>query len=248
MRPPLAALFLGFFATAEAQEEEIRSRRFEYEVEVDVSSRYLFRGVPFSEEPVTQITASAVVSGVTFYAWGNVLLKREPRQNDFNELDLGVSYAYQRGKLTLEPAFDAYVFRVPAPETAPHTTEGSIQVSWALGPAAVFTRQSVDLTLNRGAYYAEAGFSLERALSPRMSLSGVFTFAWASERFNSGHIGVAVGGWNHAGVELALTYAGERFYLRPHFELTSLARSAFRQHLAEPTVSRFGIGVGFFRD
>jgi len=153
------------------------------------------------------------------------------------------------GKLTLEPAFDAYVFRVPAPRKAPHTIEGSIKVSYALGPVAAFTRQTFDLAVNRGAYYAEAGLSFEHAPAQKILFSGVLTFAWASGQFNAGHIGVMDGGWNHVGIQLSLTYSpGERFYLKPHFELTSLAGSAFRQHLEEPTVSSFGVAVGFFRD
>lgn len=249
MRHAVVALLLGFSAAAGAQEEETRAGSLEYGLEGDASSRYLFRGVAFSQEPVSQITAWATLSGVTFYAWGNVLLQREPHQNDFNELDFGASYAYNLGKLTLEPAIDAYVFRVPAPRIAPHTTEGSIKVSYALGPVAAFTRQTFDLTVNRGAYYAEAGLSFEHSPTQEILFSSVLTFAWASAQFNAGHLGVRDGGWNHVGIELSLTYSpDERFYLKPHFELTSLVGSALRQHLEEPTVSRFGLAVGFFRD
>ena len=249
MRHPLVALFLSVSAIVGAQEKDVRAGRLDYGLEVDASSRYVFRGVPFSQEPVSQITAWAVLSGFTFYAWGNVLLQRELHQNDFNELDFGASYTYHLGSLTLEPAFDVYVFRVPEPLKAPHTSEGSIKVSYPLGPVAAFTRQTFDLTVNRGAYYAEAGLSFEHAPTRQISFSSVLTFAWASARFNAAHIGVGEGGWNHVGIELSLTYApDERFYVKPHFELTSLTPSAFRRQLEEPTVSRFGVAVGFFRE
>jgi hypothetical protein len=240
---------MGLSPTAGAQEEEAPSGSLEYMVEIDVASRYLFRGVAFSQEPVSQITASAAFSGVAFYAWGNVLLLREPQQHDFNELDFGASYAYSLGDFTLEPAIDAYVFRVPAPRKALHTTEGSIKISYALGPASAFTRQTFDLGGNRGAYYAEAGLSFDHAPNRRLSVSSVLTVAWASARFNAGHIGVDEGGWNHAGVELSLTYSpDDRLYVKPHFELTSLAGSALRGYSDEPTVSSFGVAIGFLRD
>ncbi len=249
MRHGVVALLLGLSPTAGAQEEEVRSGGFEYGVEVDVTSRYLFRGMAFSQEPVSQITASAEFSGLAFYAWGNVLLQREPHQYDFNELDFGASYAYGLGDFTLEPAFDAYVFRVPAPREAIHTTEGSIRVSYPLGPASAFTRHTFDLSGNRGAYYAEAGLSFDHAPTRKISFSSVLTFAWASARFNAGHIGVDEGGWNHVGIELSLTYSpDERLYLKPHFELTSLVGSALRRQADEPIVSSFGIAVGFFRN
>ncbi len=120
----LWALWLSLSATATAQENEPPPGAAEYGLETDASSRYLFRGVAFSQEPVNQMTVWASFSGVSFYAFGNVLLQREPGQNDFNELDFGGSYAHELGRLTLEPAFDAYLFRVPAPRTAPHTVEG----------------------------------------------------------------------------------------------------------------------------
>ena len=44
MRHAVLALLLGLSPTARAQEQEVRSDSFEYGVEVDVTSRYLFRG------------------------------------------------------------------------------------------------------------------------------------------------------------------------------------------------------------
>ncbi len=117
-----------------AQENEPPPEAAEYGLETDSSSRYLFRGFPFSQEPVNQTSVWTSFSGVSFYALGNVLLEREPGQNDFNELDFGGSYSHELGRLTLEPAFDAYLFRVPAPRTAPHTVETSLKASWDLGP------------------------------------------------------------------------------------------------------------------
>jgi hypothetical protein len=248
VRKATVALWLGLSAYAEAQEEEPPQRTVEYGFETDMSSRYLFRGVPFSQEPVSQLTAWTSFSGVSFYAFGNVLLKREPGQNDFNELDFGASYSRELGPLTLEPAFDAYVFRVPAPRRPPHTLEGAVKASCPLGPIEAFTNQTVDLVFNPGAYYAEAGLSFERAFSTSASIEAVLTFAWASSRFNSAHVGLPLGGFNHVGILLSLTYIPrERFYLRPHFELASFAMSPLGPHLAEPTVGSFGLAFGFLR-
>lgn len=248
MRKATLALWLCLSADALAQEDEPSPGAPELGLDMDVSSRYLFRGVPFSNEPVNQITAWATFSGVSFYAWGNVLLKREPGQHDFNELDFGASYGRELGRLTLEPAFDAYVFRMPAPRSPPHTLEGSLKASFALGPIDAFTRQTVDLVFNRGAYYAEAGLSFERSFSASVSLEAVLTVAWASARFNSMHLGVPEGGLNHTGITLSITYfPSERFYLKPHVEAATFALSPFHGQLAEPTVGTFGLAFGFLR-
>jgi hypothetical protein len=197
---------------------------------------------------VNQFTAWTSFSGISFHAFGNVLLNREPGQNDFNEVDFGGSYSREVGWLTLEPAIDAYLFRMPAPRTAPHTLEGSLKASFALGPLEAFTRQTVDLVFNPGAYYAEAGVSFARDLSASAALEAVLTLAWASARFNAVHLGVPEGGRNQIGVTLSFTYfPSERFYLRPHVELASFAASPIGAHLAEPTVGTFGVAVGFLR-
>jgi hypothetical protein len=248
MRKVILVLCLVLSATAGAQVEDPARETVEYGLETDITSRYLFRGVAFSEEPVSQIVAFTSFSGVSLYAFGNVLLHREPGQYDFNEVDFGGSYSREIGRLTLEPGFDAYVFRIPAPRVPPHTLEGSLKASLALGPLEAFTRQTIDLLFNPGAYYAEAGVSLEREISPSVSLEAVLTLAFASARFNALHLGVPEGGRNHIGLTLSFTYfASERFYLRPHVELASFAASPIRAQLAEPTVGSFGIAFGFLR-
>ncbi len=248
MRKATLALCLALSASAGAQDEEPSSRDAQYGLETDVSSRYLFRGVPFSREPVNQVTAWSSFSGISFYVFGNVLLQREPGQNDFNELDFGGSYSHELGRFTIEPGFDAYAFRVPTPKTPPNTVEGSLKASCRLGPLEAFTRQTVDLLFNRGAYYAEAGLFYERAFSSRASLEAALTFAWASARFNSGHVGVALGGWNHVGIQASLTYSPSgRFYLKPHFEIASFAAGPLGAYLEEPTVGSFGVAFGFLR-
>jgi hypothetical protein len=110
----------------EAQADKDRSSQATYGFETDFNSRYVFRGFAYSQGPVNQSTAWVAISGFSFYAWGNFLLNREPQQRKFTEIDFGVSYKRGWKKLTVEPAFDFYFFRTPAPVKSPPTGEASL--------------------------------------------------------------------------------------------------------------------------
>lgn len=218
-----------------------------YGFESNVSARYVFRGVAYSPGPVSQYTGWVEVGGFTIYGWGNLLLEGDPRQQSISEVDFGASYALELGRLTLEPGFDGYVYRLANPLSSPPTAETSIRVTCALGPVDVFTKQILDVGSLRGAYFGEAGLDLEQALDRgrKAVMSGSLTLGWASGRFNQGYIGVAEPGLDYAGLGLALTYSpSARFYLKSHIMFTRVLDGQLRLHVSSPDVANFGISVG----
>jgi hypothetical protein len=218
-----------------------------YGLESNVSARYVFRGVAYSPGPVSQYTAWLQVAGFTFYGWGNLLLQQDPRQQSLSEIDFGASYAFDIGRLTLEPGFDGYVYRLASPLSNPPTAETSLRIACRLGPASVFTKQVLDVGSLRGAYFGEAGVDIEQALdrSRKAIVSGSLSAGWASDRFNQGYIGVAKGGLDYAELGLALTYSpGTRLYLKSHLTITRVIDPQLRLHVSSPDVANFGISVG----
>lgn len=143
-------------------------------VETDIASRYLFRGVPYSQGPVKQSTTWLTIKDLHLYSRGNLILGREPMQGRFNEIDVGVSYPRERLRLSWTPSFDCFFYRsekaVRAPPSAAPTCEASVKLRYSLGKSSLFTEQIVDTGNYRGAYYGEAGVSHEHALSPRTVL------------------------------------------------------------------------------
>ncbi len=239
-------LILGSGLAQAMDANEAKSSEITYGFETDFNSRYVFRGIADSQGPVKQSTAWVTVSGFTFYAWGNFVLSREPQQGEFSELDFGVAYKREWKKLTVEPAFDYYIYRSPAPVKDPPTGEASLKLSYPIGPARVFTKQIFDVGSYRGAYFGEAGLAYEHKLDRKTTVATTFSLGWASAKFNEAYVGVPRRAFNLVGAEVSLTHApNHRFYLRPHIEFTRITDGQLRSHLNSPTIGNFGLALGF---
>jgi hypothetical protein len=221
-------------------------------VETDVGSVYVFRGLVYSDGPVTQSKAWVSVSGLHLYAWSNVAVPAAPFARILDEVDLGVSYAFERGNLTVEPAIDCYLYRLSEPEAAAgvaaRTAEVSVMMSYALGGAVLSTRHVVDTGSYRGAYFGELGASYDRAVTPRTQLGVSARVGWASARFNRAYVGLVPAGLELVGAGVSIIRKfGRHLYVRPHAEITTVPDAGLRAHLPQPTNGILGLAVGIVR-
>jgi hypothetical protein len=201
-------------------------------VEIDAVSVYLFRGLVYSHGPVTQSKAWVSAGGLHLYAWSNVAVPPAAQARRLDEVDFGASYAFERGNLTVEPAFDCYLYRLSDPEVE----------------ATVSTRQVLDAGSYRGAYFGELGASYDRAVSSRVEIGVSAWVGWASSRFNREYIGPedATLGLVGAGVSVTRTF-GRHLYLKPHAEITTVPVASLRAHLDRPTNVVVGLAIGVVR-
>ncbi|MGH9321187.1 MAG: hypothetical protein ACRD21_29260 [Vicinamibacteria bacterium] len=250
----IALLILPLAATArsetggEVDPQESSSRGTTYGFELDTRSQYLFRGLPFTEGPVSQIAGWVATRGFTFFAWGNFLLERELRQQGFSETNFGASYERQWKNLTLRPGFVTYFYHAPSHLEAEPTSEGSLTAMYTIGAVDVFTQQVVDVGSARGAYYGEAGVSLDRSLGGALAIAGTLSCDFASARYNQAVFGLEHRGFNQVGLEISVTWApSERVYFRPHFELARTLDSDLRRRLGRSAVAAFGLAIAFER-
>ncbi len=235
----------GYAIAQEPGSQTKKIPKVTYGFETDFNSRYVWRGIAQSEGPVKQTTAWVSISGFTFYAWGNMVLGREPHRGDFNQGEFSVSYIREWKKLVIEPAFVYYLSRPPENVDDPPTGEVSVKLSYPAGLIRVFTDQNFDLIRYRGAYFGEAGLSYEGRLNRKTTVASEFKLGWASAKFNETNIGVRKRAFNLIGAEVSLTYAPNRcFYLRPHFEWTRISDGQLRRHLTSPTIGNFGLAIG----
>lgn len=221
-------------------------------LETDASSRYVFRGLVYSEGPVTQSTAWLSLGGLSLYAWSNVALPAPAGARRLDEVDLGASYSFGQGDLTVEPALDIYLYRPPERESGdgadPHTAELSVRVSYTIDGATLFTRQIVDAASYRGAYFGELGATYERALSPGWDVAASVRMGWASARFNREYLGVVKPAVGLIEARVSLTrMLGRHFYVKPHLEITTVPDGELRASIVHPTVRRVGLAFGVVR-
>jgi hypothetical protein len=96
--------FLGIFLLIlvfplQAQDE---SKSAEFNLGTDLTSRYIWRGIPLSSTPALQPYAEISKKGFTFGAWGSYTIAPEP----FQEVDLYMSYTKGAFTFTL---YDYYI-------------------------------------------------------------------------------------------------------------------------------------------
>src|SRR5262249_55719836 len=206
-------------AQGEASGSQNKKSEFTYGAELDINTRYVWRGLALTHGPVIQPSVWVSKSGFTLTLWGNLSLSDEAEQKRLSEIIPIITYSREWKKLTIEPSVTFYFTRPLSPAVDPPTGEASIRFSYPVGPVGLFTDQNIDFISYRGAYFGDAGISYERELSRKASLAGAITTGWGSSKFNNVYIGEPKKSFNFAGAELSFQYSITRsLRLRPHFE------------------------------
>jgi hypothetical protein len=212
--------------------------------EVDVLSQYVWRGFPYSQGKVVWPTAWVSAHGLT----ATLFLNYDPNWSPtWNEYDLTFTYERRLGRWTLDGTYTRYVYYEGDRRDA--TSELIAGVALALGPGEIFTTHAFDVELYKGAYYMEAGYSVERELDARSSISVDGSIAFWSrfiDKYTEGkdvHITDGLIG------PLSLNLSYERtiapaLVIRPHLSFIRIGDRAGRL-LLDPPGATIGVAVVF---
>jgi hypothetical protein len=219
---------------------------FTYGAETDFNSGYVWRGLLLDDGPVEQPSAWISAFGFTFTAWSNVALTSASGGAGLNEVDLTLAYNRDWEKLRVEAALAAYVGRQSSDIEARNTMEGSLELSYPVGPLRIFTTHAFDVLAYRGSYFGEAGLEYERQVTKNTEFTISIRSGWASAKFNDVYIGVDKSAFNFVGAEGSLTYyLGRRLYLQPHIEFSSITDRRLREQAPRSNIVTFGLAFGF---
>jgi hypothetical protein len=217
---------------------------FAYGAETDFNSGYVWRGL-LLDGPVEQPSAWISAFGFTFTAWSNVSLTSAYGGAGLNAGSLTLAYDRDWEKLRLEAALDAYMGRQSSDIESRNTMEGSLGLSYPVGPLRIFTTHAFDVLAYRGSYFGEAGLEYERQVTKSAEFTISVRSGWASSKFNDVYIGVDKSAFNFVGAEASLTfYLGSRMYFRPHIEFSSITDRRLRGQLAPADIVTFGLAFG----
>jgi hypothetical protein len=229
-----------------ASEESEASATFSYGAETDLKSSYVWRGIMLDDGPVGQPSAWISAFGFTFTAWSNVALTSASEGAGLNSGGLILTYERDWEKLRIEAALDAYMGRQSLDIESRNTMEGSLGLSYPVGPLRIFTTHAFDVLAYRGSYFGEAGVEYERQVTKNTEFTISARSGWASSKFNDVYIGIDKSAFNFVGVEGSLTYyLGSRMYFRPHIEFSSITDRMLRGQLAPANIVTFGLAFGF---
>ncbi len=236
-----ALLTLGSVAAAHAQE----SAPFALSggIETETNSRYVWRGLAWSEGAVQQSSLYCTMARLTASLWMNHDLNSPDAHLGLNEVDLALSYDLSLGSFGVEPSFSHY--RYPYQSDSPATDELGLLLSYDLGGLSVRSEQSLDIHSYPGAYYGDLGLACQAELSQRTSFEATVYFGWASSEFASAYAGEAPHPFRVAGVETRLYYSPAAWlYFSPHVSLSSVLPSGYGSLLGDSDVWQVGLAVG----
>lgn len=226
-------------AEAQAQEQTLI-----YGGELNFNTRYVWRGLAWTDGPVLQPSAWIGGYGIEFSVWSNFVLYDENRRGKFDEVDLILLYSYEWNKLTIEPRFEYWMYFNQ--DDSPWTGEFSLKLVYnVIGTINVFTFHAFDIIKYRKSYYGEFGFSFGHDFLDNLSWTNELSFAWATSKYNDTYIGVSKNALEAVIFKTFVEYyILDYLYLRPHIELSILVDSDLRSQVNDPTLVSGGLAIG----
>jgi len=220
---------------------------FSYDIQVDYNSRYVWRGIAYSNATVLQPSLGGSFKDLYVWIWGNCDLSHGSSDEEFrrfNEVDFNISYTYEWNRLTIEPSLLSYFY--PRQDDAPATAECSLKLSWNLGLISIFTNQTVDIIEYDGAYFADIGIAYEKEFSNTFLFEADTSLGFGSDRFNEVYLDVAKYAINLYSLNLSLTHQlNETFSIRPHLELTVILDDELRDQVEDAVILNGGLNLEF---
>jgi len=232
-------------AGARDEETEVRPG-FSWGAESEACSRYLWRGIPWSEGAVLQPSVLAFSGGWSFEVWANFDLRGGGAERGLNEIDLSLAYEKEWPSLAIESGLNVFVYPGPGSVSDPPTVEAVLNLSLALaGPVSVFIENALDVGAYPGGYFGEAGFRLEYQLHPALGLEASASQSFATQTFNGSYWDVSRSLFNGAFLRVALTWSfGPGFFVRSRVEEVILTAGPIREAAGRGSFFAVGLAVG----
>ncbi len=238
-----AALWVGAAAATLAQ-ETVEESAFSCGAEVEVTSRYVWRGLEASDGTVAEPLVWVSAGDFTLSGWGNVPLTAGANRGSFDEADATLAYSATWGKLKIEPTVSWFHYR-NQPD-APDTGELSFTLAYPLGPFELFIEHDLDISEYPGAYFDGLGATW----TARKSSGGVtpavqVAVGVGSAKFNEAYVGLATAAVNYVMADFGVTYETEgAFYVRAHVCALATVADSIRNSLPPGGLVFGGVVLG----
>jgi hypothetical protein len=215
---------------------------------LDLNSRYIWRGMAWSEGAVLQPSAWTSLMGYNLMVWANYPLRQESGRQGFNEIDFFVQGTSPRRAINVIPGLNIYTYPGSAEEN-PWTVELALTFYIPLGPIWIYQENNLDVRAYSGAYYAELGLEAGNDISETLSWEASLALSYASADFNQAYINVAQGALTALGLHygLEIRIAGALSVL-PHAEVTLLLQDFMRDDPSQAWRANIGLTLAFGQD
>jgi len=214
-----------------------------YGSELDMNSRYLWRGMVCNDRAVAQPSAWIGLSDWTFSLWASRGLEERYGPAVVDEVDATLDFSRGWGAFTALASVT--YFHYPHQEDAPPTGEIMLGGDYSLGALSLFTRHMVDYLEYAGGYWGESGISAGWNLVESISFESSAGLGWASREFNESYWGVPRSTLSLWSLAAAVSWnPAEYLYVRPHAEFFSLLDRDLSETADKQPVN-VGLQIGF---
>jgi hypothetical protein len=228
-------------ASAPEDEDDDDDSPYTLGAEVDLNSRYLWRGLALSQGAVAQPSVWGSAYGLNAVLWTNVMLTNEAPKR-LSAIIPAVSYTLEWKKLTIEPGLIYY--DTPGQPVPPATAEATLETSLEVGRFAhLLATGYMDIGHAPGALYGTAGVDCAPKIG-RWELRAVADLGWATAPFNQTYFDERVTAIDVAEIggraEYLLT---DVLYVALHAEGSTLLASSLAAG-REATLGNVGVAFG----
>ncbi|MEI7481396.1 MAG: TorF family putative porin [Elusimicrobiota bacterium] len=218
--------------------------------ELDIVSKYVWRGIPQSPAANEAYQPSVTVSkyGFTANAWLNYSVDM-PQRDKFSEFDLTLSYERKLNDLSVSPGFALYTF----PDLDSYG-EAYMKLSHPIGFFKVMTDHYFSMLRSdiAGGYYGDAGLGYEKPLAGDSLWTSSALLGWGNSAFNSVNYNTPgpANRFNVLVLDTAVSFKlGDNGLVRPHLTyyatLPGRLRGGIREAGNAPNSLVIGIAVDY---
>jgi len=244
----LTAVLVGlilFPSVAAAQDRGSMFDDLALEVDLDLNSKYVWRGINVVDDCVLQPSIDLSLDGFGLNIWGNLDLTDEnDREFEFTEVDLTASYGFTVDSFEFGLGAIVYLFPTADGDTTELFASVGLDVFFAPTLTFYLDIDEVDgtyVTLS-GSHTLEDPFDLgeEIGLSPEFSLS----LGFGSGEHNEAYYGVRDGGFADLTLGLSVPYRlCESATVSASINYSMLLDDDFRDATDDPDNFWFGLGL-----
>lgn len=228
--------------TGEAASGNFTPLRFETSLDATFMSKYVWRGVLLTDDPVSQTALTIAKDGLSLNIWNNMDL-RDVNGNDkeVNELDYTLNYSFGVGSLSVSSGMIQYTF----PNTDfDSTTEVYVGLSSeVIGDTSVTVFQ--DIGAAEGTYVSLGnGVSIPVGDLSSVDISG--SLAWGSSKHNNFYFGEDNGAVTDFLIGVSVPFSiGNYFSAAPSVSYSSIVSHKLRNVSDEKDNLFLGLSASF---
>ena len=207
--------------------------------ETDITSKYIWYGIPLSKGGVAQSSLWLEENGWTYMVYGNL----DFTDRVFNQFNIYISKSLNIGALETEFAAQSYFY--PHTEDSPMTNEFILTLTKPFKNFNLYLAQSWDMKTYKGSYVADLGLSIERAMGSKGLLKSAVYLEYGSKTFNEVNLELSKAAVNVAGAEFSYTYTRkDGIYFRPHAEYSAVIDKDLKELVEKPDTWSYGFAIG----